>query len=444
MPPARVARNPTARGGNRLRACILPPVPPTPNAIFDHSSPWPDRLAIVLDLVRAMSRETDPQRLFETFVPQARRLIPTDRSFSVSRRDLDPPRYRITRSGLWAPDAPNPWTQREKLPTCSGGLVADWLYAGRPRVIDDLTVPRHDAAAEHLDGMRSALAIPHFIDAQPLSMVIHLRSEPHAFDPDEFPELVLLSNLFGRATHGLVLAQELSEARAALQETLHSVSTLSDTVLEQALLLRRDNKSLEEQVRQRTCDLRQANLDALYMLAQASEAKDEDTGRHVMRLESMTRDVARHLGFGEADAESIGHAAILHDVGKMHVPDHILKKPGPLTAAERALMQEHTLAGERILSDRPFFAAARRVCRSHHENWDGSGYPDRLSGESIPLEARIVHVADVFDALISRRVYKDAWPRERAVAEIAANAGTMFDARIVAAFQRVVASATPD
>jgi putative two-component system response regulator len=148
--------------------------------------------------------------------------------------------------------------------------------------------------------------------------------------------------------------------------------------------------------------------------------------------------IAQRLGLSTTDAEAIGYSAILHDIGKIHVPDRILSKPGPLDEDERATMQQHTLAGERILSNASFFDRARRIARSHHENWDGSGYPDHLAGESIPLEARIVHVADVFDALTSERVYKQPWSRERAVESILGERGRMFAPEVADAFAALV------
>ncbi|MEO1235614.1 MAG: HD domain-containing phosphohydrolase [Planctomycetota bacterium] len=227
---------------------------------------------------------------------------------------------------------------------------------------------------------------------------------------------------------------------AQQKQDLAEVTDLSDTVLEQALRLRGDNHLLEERVRQRTAELHDANMTAITMLAVASEARDEDTGAHVKRIEAYARAVAREMGLPEVQAREIGYSAILHDVGKIHVPDDVLKKPGRLTDDERELMQQHTVIGERILSDNPFFETARRIARSHHENFDGSGYPDGLAGDDIPLAARITHVVDVFDALSSERVYKDAWPPGRARDTVVEEAGTSFDPAVVEAFVRCLES----
>jgi putative two-component system response regulator len=125
---------------------------------------------------------------------------------------------------------------------------------------------------------------------------------------------------------------------------------------------------------------------------------------------------------------------MIHDVGKAQVPDAILKKPGPLTAVERSEIEKHTLWADALLAESEEFAAARQVARSHHERWDGTGYPDGLAGEEIPLAARIVAVADVYDALISERPYKHAWQPEEAIAEIVRLRGTHLDAQVVDAF----------
>ena len=233
----------------------------------------------------------------------------------------------------------------------------------------------------------------------------------------------------------------LKDAEQSCREQYRQVANLSDTVLQQALDLKHHSKFLEKRVRQRTRELAEANMEAIYMLAVACEAKDMDTGAHVLRMRAYaTALLARTLGRPEEEAERIGYSAILHDVGKMQVPDEILKKPGPLTPAERRQMEVHPVAGERILSRKPFFDVARQIARSHQENWDGTGYPDRLAGAAIALPARIVRLADVFDALASQRVYKPPWPPAEAVQAINAGVGRLFDPQLVAAFLRLVDS----
>lgn len=224
-------------------------------------------------------------------------------------------------------------------------------------------------------------------------------------------------------------------AETMLKEEFSQVSRLSDTVIEQALELKRYSATLEERVRERTAQIHEANMEAIYMLAVASEAKDQDTGAHVRRIQHYTQSLARRMGLSDSLAEQYGYLAILHDVGKMQIPDHILKKPAPLTPEERDTMQGHTIAGERILSREPFFEIARKIARSHHENWDGTGYPDGLSGSEIPEAARIVHLADVYDALVSERVYKPAWTRDEAASAIVSARGKLFDPQVVMAFE---------
>jgi len=264
---------------------------------------------------------------------------------------------------------------------------------------------------------------------------------------EPLPVLVLrgaLGHVDGLAGLHIVLFVDLSaqkNAEARQHAHLAEVSRLGDTVIEQAIALKRYAHDLEERVRARTIELHEANLDSIYMLAVASEAKDADTGAHVLRIQRGSAGIALAMGLGARQAEEIGYSSILHDVGKMMVPDQILRKPAKLTPEEREIIQEHTLAGERILSTKPFFAAARRIARSHHENWDGSGYPDQIRGDAIPLEARIVHVADVFDALTAERVYKPAWPMDKALAFLNEQRGVMFDPQVLSAFTRYLASA---
>lgn len=178
---------------------------------------------------------------------------------------------------------------------------------------------------------------------------------------------------------------------------------------------------------------RDAHHDAIFLLARASELQDEDTGAHVLRIRGIVEQIALQMGFSETDAEDLGHDAMLHDVGKLRIPPEVLKKPGVLTPYERQIMESHTVRGERLLSDRPSMKRAARIARSHHEAWDGSGYPDRLFQRQIPLEARITAAADVLDALISQRCYKQSWTYEQALREVVALAGSRLDPEVVAA-----------
>jgi response regulator RpfG family c-di-GMP phosphodiesterase len=223
-----------------------------------------------------------------------------------------------------------------------------------------------------------------------------------------------------------------------LRDQHREVARLSDTMVEMAIELKHHSERLEQRVRDRTRELHEANMDAIYMLAVASEARDADTGAHVRRIQHYSAALARGLGLPDREAEKIGYSAILHDVGKIAVPDDILKKAGPLTDEERADMNKHTLAGEQILSNKSFFDYARQIARSHHENYDGTGYPDRRSKDAIPMAARIVRLADVYDALRSPRIYKPAWTHDDTVRAIRDGAGTLFDPTLVRIFLRLV------
>ena len=192
--------------------------------------------------------------------------------------------------------------------------------------------------------------------------------------------------------------------------------------------------SLSAELRKRRENLEQKTRQTLTMLAQIVEARDTDAGVHLQHIQYYSRALALRLGLDPQTANEIAYAGMIHDVGKANVPDAILKKPGPLTMEEREEIQKHTLFGDALLSENEEFRAAREVARSHHEKWDGSGYPDRLAGEDIPLAARIVAVADVYDALISERPYKQAWPVEDAIAEIRRMSGSHLDPKIVDAF----------
>lgn len=204
--------------------------------------------------------------------------------------------------------------------------------------------------------------------------------------------------------------------------------------------LARYSSQLELEVRQRTAALEASQLEVVLRLARAAELRDDDTGEHIDRMSEMCGEVARELGFSDADADLLRHAAALHDVGKIGVPDHILLKPGRLTDPEFDVMREHVVAGAELLtgSDSPVLLLAETVARTHHEKWDGTGYPAKLSGEAIPLPGRIAAVCDVFDALTHERPYKAAWSIDDACAEIISCRGSHFDPQIVDAFLAVI------
>jgi len=183
-------------------------------------------------------------------------------------------------------------------------------------------------------------------------------------------------------------------------------------------------------------ELRATRLQIVQRLGRAAEYKDNETGRHVLRMSHYAQILARATGWGEQQAEELLHAAPMHDVGKLGIPDAILRKQGPLTEAEWAVMRRHPQIGAEILGEHEhgLLVMARHVALAHHEKWDGSGYPFGLAGEAIPEAARIVAIADVFDALTSVRPYKPAWPIEQAVDFLREQAGRHFDPRLVPLF----------
>ena len=203
------------------------------------------------------------------------------------------------------------------------------------------------------------------------------------------------------------------------------------------LELRGQNVRLEERVRLRTQDLEEARREVLERLALAAEYRDDETGEHAERVGRTAALLCSSLGWAEDEVELMRHAATLHDVGKIGIPDSILLKPGRLTPGEFDAMKSHVDVSRRILSGSrsPLLRLAEELAVSHHERWDGSGYPAGLRGEQIPLAGRVVAVADVFDALTHERPYKRAWPIEQAVAEICEQSGRQFDPRVVRAFR---------
>lgn len=194
---------------------------------------------------------------------------------------------------------------------------------------------------------------------------------------------------------------------------------------------------LSGEVEQATRHIVEREEEIIWRLARAIEYRDGDTGEHVSRVAQISALIAAALGLPEDRCRMIYLAAPLHDIGKIGIADAILSKPGKLTPDELEIMRRHVLIGARILENgsSDVIRTAELIAQSHHERWDGAGYPDRLSGADIPVEARIVALADVFDALCSERPYKKAWPIDAARREIVSLSGTHFDPACVAAFE---------
>jgi putative two-component system response regulator len=203
--------------------------------------------------------------------------------------------------------------------------------------------------------------------------------------------------------------------------------------------LRDHNTLLEERVFERTRALQDAHVETVERLALAAEYRDDETGDHIRSVGRIAGLVASELGLRREQAELVERAAPLHDIGKIALPDSVLTKPSKLTLEEMSIMRAHARLGAEILEGTrtPLLEVARQIALTHHERWDGSGYPAGLRAEGIPLYGRIAAVADVFDALTRARRYKPAWPTEQAVEEIAACAGSHFDPAVVEAFVRL-------
>ena len=193
---------------------------------------------------------------------------------------------------------------------------------------------------------------------------------------------------------------------------------------------------LERRVHERTEELRETQLEVVRRLAQAAESRDGDTGQHIERMSRLCERLGLALGWSVAEAELLRHASALHDVGKIGIPDRVLLKPGKLVGEEWEVMKTHATRGASMLADSrsDLLQVAESIARTHHERWDGTGYPARLRGEDIPLVGRICSICDVFDALVSPRPYKEAWPVADALAEIAAQKGRQFDPDLVEVF----------
>ena len=243
------------------------------------------------------------------------------------------------------------------------------------------------------------------------------------------PEVVEVEVLTGPGGRFDAAAAARLRALVERRELRGRAAELEAVVADQSLARRRDVEA--------------GGLDALRRLALAAEYRDDNTHEHTERVADLAARLARHLGHDDRTVWLVRQTAPLHDVGKIAIPDTVLLKPGRLTDEEFEVVKTHAVLGARVLAggETDLLQTAERIARSHHERWDGTGYPDALAGADIPLEGRLVHVADVFDVLVHERPYKESWTVEAAAEEIRRGAGTQFDPEVVRAFEALGSAA---
>ena len=328
-----------------------------------------------------------------------------------------------------------------------------------PSVVWLLTRALEEAGYTDIQGFNDVTTASAFLDDNPADLVMLDLDMP---DQDAYALLEHLSGDVSEDTYLPVLAvggagDAATRLRAMqagaknlladpidVQELLANVDSLIETRF-QNRRAREMRGLLEELVQRRTHELRQADLQMVELLGRVAELRDDSSGQHNNRVARLSALLARELHLAPEETELIMRAAPLHDLGNVAVGDQVLQETGGLTKDERKSIQNHTLLGADLLrgTDSDLLQMAERIALSHHERWDGQGYPRGLAGEDIPLEARIVCVADSFDALTHSRAYKEANSISEALAEIERESGWQFDPRVVAALVRVQSRERP-
>ncbi|PIK92929.1 diguanylate cyclase [Synechococcus sp. 65AY6Li] len=356
----------------------------------------------------ALSSETDLRRLLELIVAQARELTGCDGA-SLFIREGEELRFFVVKR--------NEELQDLRLPLAPSSIVGYVVLTGESLNLPDVYQLPPDlpyAFNPQVDRQtgyrtRSLLTVPlrdpsgNILGA--LQLLNRLRPDrPADLAPDQVADW----------------SQPFSELEVQVAEALASQAAVAY-----------QNVRLRE-------ELKAAHLETIFCLAQAAEYRDQDTAFHLKRMSHYSRILAKELGLSSHEQELIFYASPLHDVGKIGIPDAILQKPGPLTPEERLIMNRHPEIGYEILSksDSELMKKSAIIALTHHEKFDGSGYPRGLKGEEIPLEGRIVALADVFDALASRRPYKEAWDLSDIFRFVESQSGSHFDPHVVAAFTR--------
>lgn len=335
----------------------------------------------------------------------------------------------------------------ELLPDCTltGGNPAFWRFLNRDipgtpvdlfAVFDEL-VGREEEVARVLNAQDASLRIPSvFHNDTYYNLFLYspqVESPAMVVVQDSSGEMQKHQSLVQKHNEIILLSRKLEEKSLALEEANMQMESFLSKI-------RSREHTLNVQMLRHSRELQETRLWSITTLAQAAEFRETDTGGHIYRIGRSSVLIGKHLGLDTAQCEELFYSCLLHDVGKIGIPDVILLKPGPLDREEWFLMRQHTQMGANLLSRNrhPLFSSARDVALYHHEHWDGTGYPEGLSGTAIPLQARICAVADVFDALVSRRVYKESWDFTRARKTIEQSSGSHFDPDIVTAFISVL------
>jgi len=292
-------------------------------------------------------------------------------------------------------------------------------------------------ALDHLDELAPDLVLLdlHMPGMDGFEVLRHLQTVVPA--EDLIPRLVITADSTSatrRAALALGAHDFLTKPIDVAETSLRVANLLQTRMLH--VQLRRHNDRLEEQVAARTRELEDAHRAVTRRLALVADYRDDDTAEHAGRVGGLAARLGTALGFGPAQVALLAEAAPLHDIGKVAIPDAVLLKQGPLTDAEFAIIRTHAAVGAHILrgSESPLLELAEQIAHTHHERWDGGGYPRGLRGEQIPLAGRLVAVVDVYDALVSARPYKSAWPQERAVRELRSQRGRHFDPDVLDVF----------